>query len=267
MSQDDRIITDRRDDGRAGDQPPLRQSGYDQREGYEESRTRLVGDPDRNDVATEIRPRTERRDREAWSLEMPKAFGVGEDRVHWGPIWAGFFTATTAMILLGLLGVAVGLSVTDDPAWARGEVPAGTTGAAIWGGISGIISFFVGGWVAAKMSAIFSRGWGAWNGALVFMLSLPLTLLLATSGLGSLFGAIGQLAPALNVNPTSLSNAAQDLSMRSIRSALAGTAWWSFLGVVVALAASAVGGALGTRRRIALDRLTGVVQRDRREAA
>ena len=265
MSQNDRIITDRREDGRAGDQPPLRQSGYDQREGYEESRTPLVDD--RNDVATEIRQRAERREREAWSLEMPKAYGVADDRVHWGPIWAGFFTATTVMILLGLLGVAVGLSVTDDPAWARGEVPTNTTGAAIWGGISGIISFFIGGWVAAKMSAIFSRGWGAWNGALVFMLSLPLTLLLATSGLGSLFGAIGQLAPALNVNPGTFSSAAQDLSMRSIRSALAGTAWWSLAGVVVALGASAVGGAIGTRRRIALDRLTGSVQRDHRRQA
>jgi hypothetical protein len=268
MSNEDRIITDRREDGRAADQP--RQGGYDQREGYEDSRTRMVGDPERIDVdpGVDRRSRTERKESASWSLEMPKAFAVSEDRVHWGPIWAGLFTATTAMILLGLLGVAIGLTVSDDPAWARGDVRTNTTGAAIWGAISGIISFFVGGWAAAKMSAIFSRGWGAWNGALVFMLSLPLTLLLASSGLGSLLGAVGQLAPAFNVNPGSFSNAAQDLSMRSIRSALAGTAWWSLIGSIVALAAAAVGGAIGTRRRIPLDRLEGSVRRDpRREPA
>jgi len=264
MSHEDRIITDRRDDGRARDQP-LRQSGYDQREGYEDTHTRMIGDPDRNEAALDPRSRAERRERDAWSLEMPKAYGVTSDRVHWGPVWAGFFTAMTAMIMLGLLGVAIGLTVSEDPTWARGDPRAGTMGAAVWGGITGVVSYFVGGWVAAKMSAIFSRGWGAWNGALVFMLSLPITLVLASSGLGSLFGAVGQLAPALNVYPGSI--ATQDLSMRAIRSALASTAWWSLIGMVVALAAAAVGGALGTRRRIPLERLTGSIQRDRREAA
>lgn len=265
MSHEDRIITDRRDDGRAGDQPPLRQSGYDQREGYEDTHTRIIGDPARNEEALSPRSSAGRRERDAWSLEMPKAYGVNEDRVHWGPVWAGFFTATTTMIMLGLLGVAIGLTVSEDPAWARGDPRTGTTGAAIWGGVSGVVSFFVGGWVAAKMAAIFSRGWGAWNGALVFMLSLPITLVLASSGLGSLFGAVGQLAPALNIYPGAI--AAQDLSMRALRSALASTAWWSLAGLVVALAAAAVGGAIGTRRRIALDRLTASVQRDQRQAA
>src|SRR5215218_5769320 len=52
------------------------------------------------------------------------SFDLGRDRVHWGPIVAGLLTALTSLLLLGLLGLAVGLTtVNAGTAAAQGGPP------------------------------------------------------------------------------------------------------------------------------------------------
>src|SRR3954468_14152661 len=57
--------------------------------------------------------------------------------VEWAPTWAGMFVALAILILLSSLGVAIGIG-------------SGATAAGIWGAISVIIGFFVGGWFTGR---------------------------------------------------------------------------------------------------------------------
>ena len=198
--------------------------------------------------------------------EPTETIALTDDRVRWGPIWAGLLTALTALLLLSLLGVAIGLSTVDaGTAAARGTLPpdAGRN-SAIWGAIAGLIAFFLGGWVAGKVAGVFDRQWGALNGALVFLLAVPVTLLLAGFGLGGILGTLGSFASALNVDLGAVQQAAQGATNQAqqagqqllpgdVERAAAGMrngAWGALLGALLGLAASALGGALGTRQAV-----------------
>ena len=203
--------------------------------------------------------------------EVPDGFDLQSDRVHWGPIIAGLLTALTALLLLSLLGLAIGLTtVNAGAAAAQGGPPADTgRNSAIWAAVSGIVAFMLGGYVAGRTAAIFNRGWGALNGALVFMLAVPLILWLAGQGLGTVLGSLGNLSGALASNPNAAQAAqgaagqaqaaAQSIQPIDVARAAEGarnTAWGALGGSLVALAASAVGGYLGTRHPTATERTT-----------
>ena len=190
-------------------------------------------------------------------VESPASYHLSRDRVRWGPIIAGFLTALATLLLLSLLGLAVGLSAVDTrQAAAAGAPPAGAGPfSAIWTAVAGILAFLVGGYVAGKTAAVFDRPWGAFNGAMVFFLAVPATLWLAGLGLGSLLGTLGSLTSGLSVDPGTAQNAAQQAASQVSAADVARTAetvrtgaWGTLLGLSLALGASALGGALGTRR-------------------
>ncbi len=202
-------------------------------------------------------------------LALPEALNIDRDRVRWGPIWAGVLAALTTLLLMSALGIAIGLTaINAGAAAAEGAPPAGTgTASAVWGSISAIVAFLVGGFVAGRTSAVFDRNWGAWNGALVFMLALPLTLLLASQGLGMLVGALSNFSGALNINPgdvTGAGGAAPNVSPADVARA-AETARNAALGtlaaIILGVASGAIGGALGTRRTVDLDRTDAELRR------
>jgi hypothetical protein len=203
--------------------------------------------------------------------EVPDGFDLRYDRVHWGPIIAGLLTAFTTLLLLSLLGLAVGLTTVNvGTAAAQGSPPPDVgRNSAIWAAISGIVAFLLGGYVAGRTAAIFSRGWGALNGALVFMLAVPLILWLAGQGLGTVLGSLGNLSGALASNPSAAQAAqgaagqaqaaAQSVQPVDVARAAEGarnTAWGALGGSLVALVASTLGGYLGTRHPMATERTT-----------
>jgi hypothetical protein len=186
--------------------------------------------------------------------ESPDAYMLTRDRVHWGPIIAGLLTALTTLLLLSLLGLAIGLSSVDAGAAARGAAPpdAGRN-AAIWGAISGIIAFLLGGYVAGRTAAVFDRNWGMFNGAMVFLLAVPLTLLLAGLGLGGILGTLGNFAGGMNVDAGQVQQATatvQPADAQRAAEAVRNSAWGALLGGLLGLAASAIGGMLGTRKEV-----------------
>src|SRR4051812_31164139 len=67
------------------------------------------------------------------------------DRVRWAAILAGLFTVLAALVFFTVLGLALGLS-TFDANNPRGFA----IGAGIYGIISALISFALGGFIAAK---------------------------------------------------------------------------------------------------------------------
>jgi hypothetical protein len=191
-------------------------------------------------------------------LEIPEAYNLGRDRVRFGPIVAGLLTALTTLLLLGLLGVAIGLTaVNAGDAAARGDAGGGTgLFSAIWGALTGLLAFGLGGYVAGRTAAVFDRRWGALNGALVFMLGVPLTLWLAGQGLGFATGALGDFVGALNVSPGQVQGAAQQVRPVDVARAAEGArnaAWGTLLGAALALGASALGGWWGTRRELEVE--------------
>ena len=201
--------------------------------------------------------------------EVPSGFDLARDRVRWGPIVAGLLTAMTALLLLSLLGLAIGLTTVNAGAAATQGGPPPDTGrnSAIWAAISGIVAFALGGYVAGRTAALFNRGWGALNGTLVFMLAVPLILWLAGQGLGTVLGSLGNLSGALASNPNAAQaaqgaasqaqSAAQNVQAGDIAraaEAARNTGWGTLAGSLVAVAASTLGGWLGTRHPTAHSR-------------
>jgi hypothetical protein len=134
------------------------------------------------------------------------------NRVQWGPIVAGVLSAIVVFLLLTILGIALGASVLD-PANTAGEIG---TWAAVWGAITAIVSFLIGGWIASRAAVVEGSFAGLLNGVTVGIAGLLLIIWLTASGLGNLFGTIGSAvggvlnvaasvapaaADAANVNP------------------------------------------------------------------
>lgn len=202
-------------------------------------------------------------------VRIPEALNLTRDRVRWGPIFAGLVTALTSLLILSLLGLAIGLTVVDaGAAAAQGSTPDDLgRNSAILGAVSALIAFFLGGWVAGRSAAVFDRGWGALNGALVFLVAVPVILWLASMGLGTVLGSLGSFAGSLNPDPGTVQNAAnqardavqgaQPIDVAHAADTARTTAWGTLLGMVIGLGASATGGMLGTRRELEVDTQTG----------
>lgn len=201
----------------------------------------------------------------------------GKDQVRWGPIIAGIFTALATLITLSVLGLAIGLSSFDagDAASTFG------IGAGIWGAISALIAFFLGGYMAARAAAMRGFGSGILQGAMVWLVAIPLLVYLLGSGIGATLrtagGVVGTaaevaapVAGAATDNPALQATAqaqAQGLgqAVQATASALgdqvtpgrveqaansAGQAAWGvLLSLGLGAAASILGGHLGARRQ------------------
>lgn len=178
----------------------------------------------------------------------PQVINVPRDGVRWGPIWAGLFATLTTLLFLSLIGLAVGLTtVNAGAAAATGSVPSDLgRNAGIMEAIFVIVAYLVGGFVAGRAATVYRRGWGALNGAMVFLLSVPFILALASIGFGTLLASLGHSAAGLTITIApggGASGAAQ------VADAVRATAWGGVIAIVIGLLASAIGGAIGTRRR------------------
>lgn len=167
------------------------------------------------------------------------------DRVRWGPIVAGLVTALSLFLLLSLAALGLGLTAADA-ATSPDQTDAIGMAGAISAAVIGLLSFVIGGFVAARTSAVVGRGAGAMNGFLVWALGIVLILALGAMGVGSLFGAAGDIfgqIRATGVQPSDVQvdpQAAQD-ALRN--SALAG-----FVSLALPALAALIGGVLGARK-------------------
>ncbi|MDP8925274.1 MAG: hypothetical protein M3O34_20710 [Chloroflexota bacterium] len=185
---------------------------------------------------------------------IPRAYNLSRDRVRWAAIWAGVITTLTSSLLLGLLGLAV--SLTADNAGVRGTAQAAT----IWAVVAMLLAFLLGGYVAGGAAAVFDRRWGALNGALVFAVTLPLVLWLTTTGIGAALGIVANYAAAMAIDPAQLHGfieGAPSVGAPSLGRETVQTLWIGFAGLLLALAMSMLGGALGTRRSVELPTTNG----------
>ena len=179
-------------------------------------------------------------------------------RVSWGAIFAGLFVALTIYVLLGALGAAIGLSISD-----RVEGDRLASGAGIWAIITLLIALFCGGCVAAQCTAGETKGeaivygvilWGVMFAAIVWMSGSILR-----AGLGGSLRAANVLASA-DPQTVDWERAARDSGitreqidkMRAsmptaaqVRDASKEAAWWSFAGLLASLGAAIAGALVG----------------------
>jgi len=181
------------------------------------------------------------------------------DRVRWGAILAGLITALATLAVLGTLGSAIGASAYDPGDSARNF----GIGAGIWGIISVLIAFMLGGWVAARTAAVRGRNNGMMNGAMVWAVAIPLMAYLVAGLLGKAVSTGAEAADAIRsvaVDQTQLDgssetqpvstrmeNATQDIDSEQVADRTARSAWTTLVGLLLSLGAAAVGGYMGAR--------------------
>jgi len=184
------------------------------------------------------------------------------DRIRWGAIMAGLFAALSTLVLLSVLGAAIGLSVYDARDSARGI----GTGTLIWTVITMIVAFLVGGYVAGRFGAPYRDNSAMVHGALVWAVAVPLGIFVLGS-IGSMLGSAAVEGGLANRDNTSLNLAGGDRfdtarpagaqlgasaaertgdtpDERNQRRAT-GAAWGTLISLVLGLGAAAVGGRLG----------------------
>jgi heme A synthase len=180
-----------------------------------------------------------------------------KNRVQFGPILAGVLTAIATLLILTVLGLAIGSSALEP----RDVGEKVGTGAAIWGIVSALIAFFIGGWVAAKTAAVAGTGSGMINGLMVGAAILAIVLWLTGSGVSGILGTIGSnigdITSVVEEQQTNgqqgtqqdVEEQAQSVEPQQAFDTVKDGAWWTLLGVVLPLVASATGGLVGHNER------------------
>lgn len=138
-------------------------------------------------------------------------------RISWGSIWAGVLTGMGTLLFLTTLGLAIGISAIDPTGTDPGTVG---TGAAIWTGLSLLIALFVGGMAATRLGMVFDKAAGAFEGALVWVLSFLVILWLASSGVRLLAGGIASLFGGVTQTISSATSGMDDLSSGDVNQIL-----------------------------------------------
>lgn len=168
----------------------------------------------------------------------PSEDTLEHNRIHWGAVWAGFFVAFFVFLVMEFLGLAIGMSITGKP-------PSDFRLASeIWTAVFAFVAYLIGGYAAGKSASVFDRQWGAVNGFMVFLLTVPIALLLSGLGVGTVLGFAGN----------AVSTSASTANTTQIAATTSGAAWTIFVVLVVGFIASGIGGYLGTRAPLPTDR-------------
>lgn len=181
--------------------------------------------------------------------------GEYHDRVRWGPILSGLFTAIASQLVLSAFGAAIGLTTIAGSGAPRSD--AGDVGSAvgIWSIISLLISLFIGGWITSLAAGPMNKSTALLNATILWATTLAISAWLLSSGVSGAFGilasntgeAINQ-AQQTGVNiPKSVPNISAEQT-RNIAGNAAKAGWSFALGSLLALVASLFGASVGARR-------------------
>lgn len=169
---------------------------------------------------------------------------LGMDRVRWGPIIGGVAMSLAALLILTILGLAIGFAAFEPGELGTAEFG---TAAGIWGIVSALIAFALGGWFAGYTAGLPGNQSGMLNGMMVGVVSIVLMLWFIGSGLSNLLGAVaGNLEAVMQVGQDVA--AAPETGAGGAFETAQQNSWVSLAGLLLALAASAAGGWLGGRQ-------------------
>lgn len=154
-------------------------------------------------------------------------------RVSWGAIFAGLFVSLAIFLTLQILGAGIGASTIDLTGRETSSARAYGIGAAVWWLVTGLISLFIGGWVAGRLGWLphkldrILHGLTTWALFYVVVFYLVTTTLSALVGgglatLGKAAGGAAQAAGEVAGSPQAQQMARQQgLSLDTIRQEIA----------------------------------------------
>jgi hypothetical protein len=145
---------------------------------------------------------------DAGNLNVTAATVTPTDRVRWGPIVAGLFAALSTLVVLSVLGAAVAGTAYDPGDRARTY----GIGAGVWGMVSMLVAFMIGGWLAARSAAVRGHHNGVLNGAMVWAVAIPLMIYLISAAIG----AAGRTAGAVAQTGVIAANAAAQVDQSTV---------------------------------------------------
>jgi hypothetical protein len=217
-------------------------------------------------------------------------------RISWSAILAGAIVALATMLILGLLGSAIGLTVRED---VEGDTL--SAGAALWGLISTIVAMFLAGWITCLCAVGETKREAVVHGIITWGVVLAMGVWLVASGVGAGMSAVAGLAQAgaaasdkvdwttaarragvteeqLNQWRQSTQNAPTEATavvrdpenQRRAAAAATNATWWALAGTILSLAAAIIGAIVGAGPNFTLLREpagTGYVVRENRYRA
>lgn len=111
-------------------------------------------------------------------------------RVSWAGVFAGVVLALAIQLLLSMLGLGIGMTAID-PGAGRDALPQASSfgiSAGLWWTVSYMLALGVGGYVAARLAGVPTRGDGLIHGLLTWAFALLISAYLVTTTLGSITG-------------------------------------------------------------------------------
>jgi hypothetical protein len=159
---------------------------------------------------------------------------IGGERVRWRGIVGGLAVGLAVQMALTLLGLAVGALSLDLRDAEPTKAISLATGA--WTGLSMLISAFIGGYVAARVSRSMGAD-GIFQGAVLWGVTWVLSAFLATTAVAALVGLFTPFGPGLRTPSVDVAN----MTIHRMGAA----AWWLFAMAVLTLGMSMFGGAFG----------------------
>ena len=110
--------------------------------------------------------------------------------VSWRAIFAGTFTVLSILLILNLIGLAIGLS-TIEPTEEANPMSGIGTGALIWWIVSNLIALFAGGFVAARVGVSLTDISGVVQGIMTWALYTLISIWLLTTVVGTIISGVG----------------------------------------------------------------------------
>jgi hypothetical protein len=108
--------------------------------------------------------------------------------VNWTAVWAGSLAAFCAVVVFGLIGIALGAHLLG-PEHRVVDLKKLGVGTMIFSVCGAFFAFIIGGWVAGKVAGILHSEPAMLHGALVWLVAVPLLVAAAGLGASNLFGA------------------------------------------------------------------------------
>lgn len=190
-------------------------------------------------------------------------------RINWGAIWGGTFIAMFFQLLLGLLGLAIGLSVLNP---ARAVTPQGIgIGTGIWMILITVISVFIGAFAAGRFAGLQAKYDGLMHGIATLAFLTILSVFLVSAGVSNVIGGaftfglqaaqVPQIQQAMPQGmqpgsqptgaaaPTLTPQQRMTLQQQADRYAT-GATWIAFITGLISLIVAAIGGLLGMQSRM-----------------
>lgn len=155
---------------------------------------------------------------------------IRRDRIRWGPVWAGIVSAVGAYLFLQLALVATGIT----------ELGGAVGDDALVSGIAALIAFFIGGVVTGATSMWQGVDDGIIHGIVMWFAALVSIIVLSAVGSGL---ALGSFDTSDVFDDVTLEEADLEAANDDAQEA----AGWALLALVLALGASAAGGAAGSK--------------------